>query len=135
MYLLKKMIYSSQSRNSKPRYKQTFFLISDSFRSNCFIILWLSIRYLFATLFHWFIVSLIIWLFHWSTNWGPGVILLWEIKTTNVKRFYYSYLWMLRGKKMVYFIKPLFTSTTERRYCVTICDRIAKWWRCAYFFP
>ena len=38
-------------------------------------------------------------------------ILLWEIKTTVVKRFYYIYLWILRRKKMVYFIKLLVASS------------------------
>ena len=48
-------------------------------------------------------------------------ILLWETKTTIVKRFSYSCLWIPKRKKMVYFIKLIVafsktSQTTERRY-------------------
>ena len=42
---------------------------------------------------------------------SKSYILLWQIKTTILKRFYYSYLWILRRRKMVYFIKPLVASS------------------------
>ena len=37
-------------------------------------------------------------------------ILLWEIKTIIMKRFYVSYLWVLKRKKLIYFIKLLVAS-------------------------
>ena len=83
---------------------QTFFLISDLFKSNCCIILWLSIRHLFATLYH-FSVLIEAQLLSRSYH-----ILLWEIKTIIMKRFYVSYLWILKRKKLVYFIKLLVAS-------------------------
>ena len=56
-------------------------------------------------------------LYHFSVLIGVQVlskshhILLWEFKTTIVKRFYFSYLWIFKRKKMVYIIKLLVVSS------------------------